>query len=127
MPNAHVAAAVTGLPGMTLMPAEALSIREAVALRDGLGTLQGVIAGLMCQPRFQGSKLHTYNAPGSFLEDLAKELGEEMARLVKVIRASSPCDSFEAGERAEFLAIYEIENGGSIADALTAPFLPPHA
>lgn len=127
MPNAHVAAAAIGLPGMTISPNAAFSIREAIALRDGLNTLRDVIGGLMCQPRFQGGKLHTYNAPGSVLEDLAEGLGEEMDRLVKVIRASAPRDGFEADERAEFLAIYEIENGGSIADALIAPFMPPHA
>lgn len=127
MPNAHVAAAATGLPGITITPATALSIREALALRDGLNTLRDVIGGLMCQPRFQGSKLSTYNAPGSALEDLAERLGEEMDRLVKVIRVNAPRDVFEASERAAFLAMFEIENDGSLADALIAPFMPPHA
>lgn len=127
MPNAHVAAAATGLPGIKIKQTAPLSIREAIALRDGLKTLRDVISGLNCQPRFQGDRLHTYNSPGSVLEDLAEELGSEIDRLRDVIRASNPRDSFEASERAEFLAAFEIENGGPLADVMLALFAPPHA
>lgn len=127
MPNAHVAAAATGLPGITIKHAEALSLRDALALRDGLSTLADVVGGLMCQARFHDTRHGSYNAPGLALEDLAEAVHDEMGRLVKVIRAITPRDSFEASERAEFLAAYEIENGGPLADALLALFTPPHA
>lgn len=127
MPNAHVAAAATGLPGIAIRSAEALSLRDALALRDGLGTLSDVVGGLMCQARFQGRRHGSYNASGLVLEDLAEAIHEEMARLVKVIRAITPRDGFEASQRAEFLAAYEIENGGPLADALLALFTSPHA